>query len=184
MTGTWKDMDRSQRRAAERAFDALATVDSLTETATEAGQSRAVGFSDLYTYANGPSGPRDGEVRAAVLKDPRLRRNLDRLLARQSVCHFARAAAASSGDVDSREGEGFRLRIRRSKAVETQCYVIIEIEPGFETMPSALFAKTSAGAIDKYPLPEAQGGTIQILTDEDSDLVRSLRDPHTEVYLR
>ncbi len=186
MTGTWKDMSRGRRRLAEKTFEVLSVMDDLLEAEDTGhrGAAREVGFSDLFAYASGASAARDQDVRLALIRNPRLRRDLDRLLAKVSVCHFPRAAAASSGDVDTREGDGFKLRVRRSKAVETQCYVIIDIDPTFDATPTALFVKSRDGGIEKYALPELQDGTIQMLVDAESDLVQNLRDAGTEVYLR
>ncbi len=178
----WKDMTRTQRRTAEATFAALSSVDSLLDRDESDGG--AIGFADLRAFVSAAPGLRDQDVRLALMRDPRLRRDLDRLLAKTAVVHFPRAAAASSGDVEVREGEGFRLRIRRSQAVSGQCYVIIEMEPEGLPMPTALFVKTAAGALDKHLLPDAQDRVIQLLVDEESDLVAGLRDPHTEVYLR
>lgn len=183
MMGNWKDMNDRERKAAERVFDALSTMDWLTGPDGRA-KSETVSFTELWAFVHDGAGARDREVRVALMRNPRLRRDFDRLMADTAVCHFPRAAAASDGAVDERECDGFSLRIRVSKAVETQCYVIIRIDPGFEATPTSLFATRTDGEIVKQTLPEIQDGTIQILADVDSDLVCALREPGTEVHLR
>ena len=181
---TWNDLSKRQRQAAESAFDALETLDAVTAQPPEEGMFASVGFSDVYAFANGVGGAKDQDVRLALLRQPKLRQAFDAYLDKTAVCHFQRVAAASSGDVESREADGFKIRLKRSKAVESQCYVMIDVDPTLGIEPRALFVKSIDGGIEKVVLPEDGGCTFQILSDWDSDLVRALRDVKTEVYLR
>ena len=166
------------------AFDALSTTDMITDRsdASEVG-TRKIGFSDLYSFATCLDGVIDEELERALEQDDRLRGDLDRLLDRTAVYLFPRLAAASSGKVDHRGGEGFLIRLEQSRAEKTQTYVIIELAPDLPEAPKVLFLRSAPDSYIKYPLPAAHDGVIQVLAEEDSNLVRALRKVDTEVSL-
>lgn len=181
---TWKTLTREQKAAAEQLFDALATLDVLTDADAERASSASVAFSDLYAFATQPGRAMDESMRRALARDSRLREGLERILDKTAVYHFPRVAAASAGAVESRDGEGFTIRLRISRAENTQTYVMIEIADGRDETPNTLIVRGPDGDYGKYPLPAAQDGVIQILADTDSDLVQALRDVDTEVFIR
>ena len=49
---------------------------------------------------------------------------------------------------------------------------------------SQLWTKKAMSWLRKQRLPEARGNTIQLLTEANSELVRALEDPQSEVFLR
>ena len=184
MMGTWKTFTPRQKAVTEKAFEALSTLDALTEWGEAGGEKpRQIGFSDLFAYVTGPERAMDGELRRALGRDARLGVALDRLLDKVSLYHIPRLAAASSGLVESREGEGFRIRLRPSRSVASQTYVIIELFDPLAEPPKTMFLCTSSNQYGKYPLPAAQDGIIQILAETDSELVKSLGEVDTEVFL-
>ena len=185
MTRAWKTLEPRRKAVAERVFDALSSLDTLTER-ENAGETaeRKVGFAELYAFATRSDLPMGEELKRALDESETLRRDLDALLERTAVYHFPRVAAASSGGVESREGEGFSLRIRPSRAATGQSYVIIEMADDAADAPKTLFVCGADQQYGKYPLPDAQNGVIQLLVDSDSALVQALRDVHTEVFIR
>jgi hypothetical protein len=185
MMGTWESFTQGQKALAEKVFDALSSLDEVTRPREEgATAAETVGFADLFAYATEPDSVMDDPLQRALAESPRLRDDLDHLLSRNAIYRFPRAAAASSGAVESREGEGFRIQLRASRAVESQVYVIIELADQSAEPPKTIHLAEPEDRYSKYALPEAQGGTIQMLVEADSPLVAALRDVHTDVYLR
>ena len=181
--GTWNTMTPRQKEAAAEIFDALSTLDTLCDRHAETAEgTRKVGFSDLYAFATGDR-MMDADLRRALENDPRLGEDLNHLLDKVALCHFPRAAAASSGSVESREEEGFKIRLKQSRAVASQTHVIIELADEQAT-PKTLFLCGPKPRYEKVELPEPQDGIIQLLAESDSDLVLGLGDIQMEVFLR
>lgn len=181
---TWKSMKPAQKAVAGQVFDALSTLDTLTDKDGTGEEAKGVGFSELYSFATDPVRIMDNRLRTALSGNPRLREDLDRILDNTAIYHFPMVAAASSGEVESRDGEGFTIKLRQSRAESSQTYVMIELDETNKAQPSTLFVRDAENDYGKYPLPEPQGGVIQLLVESDSDLVKALRDVHTEVFIR
>ena len=184
MMATWKTLNAEQKAVAERLFDALSTLDALSDPSERAEASRGVAFADLYAYATEPERGMDDRLQRALASDSKLRADLERILDNTTLYRFPRVAAASAGEIDRREGEGFTIRLRRSRAAENQVYIIIEVQDAGRETPATLFICGAGHAYGKFPLPPAQDGVIQLLSEDDSDLVKALRDVHTEVFIR
>jgi len=181
---TWKSLKPAQREAAGQVFDALSTLDTLVDRSDAEQVGGSIGFSDIFAFATDPRREMDNRLREALLSNPRLRRDLDRMLANRPVYRFRRVAAASSGEVDSREGDGFSIRLRSSRADPRHTFVNIELAAGTDKMPTMLFVCRDGQDYIKQALPEPQDGVIQLLIETDSDLVNALRDIQTEVFIR
>ncbi len=181
MTKSWEALNPHQQAAAHGAFDALATLDALADL-EDAGRVAPVGFTDIYDYVVDDRPDREARVAVALERSPGLRADAERLLRKSALHHFPRAAAASSGPITQRQGNGFSLRLRPSRANPAHVYVIIEIAPN--KAPVALFVCGDGRRYQKHALPEARDGTIQILAEAESDLIRALSDTATEVFLR
>ena len=186
MTDAWKSLTPTQKRAAEEAFATLSAFDDLTAGAKakdEEGAESPIGFGDVYAFATGLEQPTQA-LREALLRDRRLRSALDRLLDKTALYRFPKVAAASSGVVEGREGENYRIRLKVSKAAPRQTYVIIELQDPASIPPSAILLSKPGGEYDVHPLPAPDDGVIQILADSDSALLTALRNVDTEVSLR
>lgn len=195
MTKTWQTFTPRQKAVARTVFDAMVTMDAMKAVdealplpaAAPAGagsRERRVGLAELHAFATRRGGAEDDAILAALARDGTLRETFRRLLANISLAVMPRVAAASSGGVDSREGDNFLMTFKFSRADPSQVYVTIRMTaPGLEA-PESLFIVGGASVPVKHPLPEVQDGIIQILAEADSDLVRALRDTATEVFLR
>lgn len=182
---TWKSLKPEQRKAAEHVFDALSNLDALAERAdADEDDAKGIGFPDIYAFATDPKREMDNTLRAALLRNPRLRRDLERMLANRPVYRFRRVAAASSGAVDGREGDGFSIRLRASRADPRHTFISIELAPGTPRSPGMLFVSLNGEEFIKHSLPEPQDGVIQLLVETNSELVNALRDVQAEVFIR
>ncbi len=185
MTGTWETLTPRQQDAARQAFAALGALDRLDQAGRErSAGARRVGFSDLYAFATEPERAMTPALARALGADARLRDDLERLLVKTARYRSPRLAAASSGPVVHRQGTGFTIDLRPSRAEASQVYVIIELDDIVPGLPRILFVTGRRDRLLKHPLPAAQGNTIQLLAEADSDLIQALRDPGSEVFLR
>ncbi len=185
MTGTWNTLTERRRTLAECAFGALSTLDEITAAKRSRGTGeRQVGFGDIYAYVNEPGRPMNARLSEALEADAGLREDLLRLLTKTAGYRCPRSAAAGTKVLESRQGQGFIIRLRPSRAEPSQVYVVIELlDPAAET-PKALFIAEHRDGLLKHALPEARGGMVQLLAETESDLVRALRNPGSEVFLR
>lgn len=185
MTTAWKDLDRTAQQAVEDNYVALGDYDALMRTQSADGEAQeAVGFAALYVYATDPQAPMTEALRSALAADADLRADLDMLLSRHAVYRFPTVAAASSGTIEERSGDGFHLRWLASPVVDGEVYVILEVDRSWEVVPQVLVVRTPDGVPLKQVLPEAVDGTIQFLAGADSDLVCALRDATSELFLQ
>jgi hypothetical protein len=117
-------------------------------------------------------------------RDPALRADLHRLLEKTAVSYLPQVAAASSGTIKVREGQGCLIRFEASRAEPSQTFVVIELTNPETPVPGHLFVCDAENHCLKYPLPPASDGAIQILLEQGSDLLDRLLDIDTEVFLR
>lgn len=185
----WNALNDEEKAAAEKAFGALITLDDLRRRRIARGEQNAaldmrpVGFSDLYAYAMGRGGIGERDIKQAMLRNPALRGQLGSLLRRVSIYRAPQVAAASSGEIDRREGEGFVIRLKVSRADPEQTYVIIELAHPEGRVPHHLFL-FGEHETSRFDLPEVQEGIMQILAASTSPLVSGLKDIKREVFLR
>ncbi len=190
MTKTWRKLSEAQRAAAEQAFDAMMTTDALMGVdkafearAEEPEAKRRFGFADLHAFVTRRESAKDAAIQAELARDGGLRATFRRLLSNLSMAAMSPVAAASSGALESRECEGFRIDLKPSKADAAQVYVTIrQTSPGL-IPPDTLFIIKDAPGQVKFPLPDALDGDIQLVAEETSDLVKGVRDKNSEIYL-
>jgi hypothetical protein len=190
---SWRDLTPRQRGTVAAAADALARADTLPDPGeVRVPEADVVALrprmAELYAYAAGQANAacrrrveRASRVSAQVAAD------LNRLLTRTALDRAPRAAAASGGALDERQGERFVLLIRRSAARPEQAYVVLRLDDPdawASTPPTTLLVRTGEGALYSRDLPEASEGTVQFLEPADGDLVAALGDPASEIYLR
>jgi hypothetical protein len=161
-------------------LDAADLAERLLE---DEGQTVAIGFAEIHAYATRPDhNPSDALLRA-LDSNSRVRRDFETLLKNVSAYWMPQVAAASSGEISTREIDGCRMTFRASKADEAQIFIIIEFTDK-SARPNALFVCGQDKPMSKVDLPDARDGRIQLLLDADSDIVKGLRDFATEVFLR
>ena len=170
---------------AERIFQVLSVLDELAKIGHEpADQPTRISISELYRHARDP----DANVTPALLQaledDVGLRADFTRMVGKNAICGFPIAAAASSGEIVTREGAGFRITLRKSRAEPSHVYIIIDLAECDGAPPFHLFVLGEEIRYCKHSLPSPHGGTIQILAEDGSDLVRALGNHQSEVFLR
>lgn len=170
---------------AERIFLALSALDHLSDINSDRMEkSGQVGIGELYRHVRDPEAPVTPALLDALENNVQLRADFSRLVAKKSRCRFPIAAAASSGGVSHREGDGFQITLRKSRAEPSQIYIIIDLSAHDEAPPSHLFVLGEEVRYCKQQLPLPLDGTIQILAEDGSDIVRALEDHQSEVFLR
>jgi hypothetical protein len=181
---SWSDLEARQGRGVATAFEALTTLDALSRAMADGTPARPIAFRDLVAWLKGPPVALSIAYKQALLADQSLRRDFDRLLARTAGWRCERAAAASSGLLEVREGKGFRVRLKPSRGPGGQVYLLIEFTGEVpDTPPQSMLVKGPEGECIVRGLPELQDGTAQILCAEEDELLRLMRDPKTEIFL-
>jgi hypothetical protein len=172
------------RNISQRLFDILTNLDDLTRVSGEDSRSGKIAISRLYAYATGSEDSEDPELERELERNPALRADLHRLLEKTAVSYLPKVAAASSGAIQFREGQGCRIRFEASRAEPSQTFVMIELTDWETPAPGHLFVCDAENHCLKYPLPPVRDGAIQILLEQGSDLLDRLLDIDTEVFLR
>ena len=126
---------------AEEVVEALSLLDALDEPAA----AKPVSFAELYAYATDPGRRARPQLLDALAASPRLRADLQRLLSNTAVFSLPQVAAASSGVIERREGDGCRIEFRASRADPGQVYVIINLDERTPKTPSTLIIYGSEG---------------------------------------
>jgi hypothetical protein len=181
----WDSLNKDQKARAEETFDALSTLNELRmHLAPTGNHSRRISFDDLYKYVTGTRQLDQTELSLALSQDKKLSAGFDRLLHIEALYYMPQAAAASSDEITEREGEGFVIRLKPSRATPDQIYIIIEFKNLDAKHPSRLFIMPVSGKCSKLDLSEGSNNVLQIVAESSSDLVINLRDPGTEFFLR
>lgn len=144
----------------------------------------AVSFHEIYQFATDPDATAGPVLSLALATSDRVRADLHRLLCRTAPMQPTARAAASSGAITTRQGSGFEMTLRESRADRGQIYLIIRLGEFSQPSPTTLFVINHGAACRKVPLPAPSDGVIQMLLDVTSDLAASLCDPKTDVFLR
>lgn len=172
-----------RRALAERLFATIYGARQLRSGSYSPPDRLRVPLSRLFDYATDVARDDDPEIAASLKSDPFLAQDLKRLLQQTAMRQLPRVAAASTALVPTREGAGCRIRLMPSKADPSQVYVVIEIlDSG--AAPPALFVCDAEDRCQRFPLPPAKDGVVQMLVAADSELVKALSDVKTEVFMR
>jgi hypothetical protein len=166
---------------AETIFKALDGYDHLNGLYGQA--NLKVSFSELYAYAHDAALSPSETLKHALSSDLRTRRDLNRLIKRQAIAFMPRAAAASSGDIHVREGDGFKITLKTSQADTDQVYVIIESFDR-DDAPTLLFIQNEDMGVLRLNIDGFYDGEAQILLFAQDDVVKALRNHASEVILR
>lgn len=187
MTPIWSGLSARQQALVRAAAGALLDLDALARPELEPERAEArqpVTARDLHAWLqDAESAVPPLRLRLALAASPRLRLDLEHLVKRSAHWRAPRAAAASSGRLDGRDGDGFRIRLTPSRAAGHQVYVLIALTGELRRIPTTLVIRSAAGEYVKRALPGPQSGVIQLLAEEADEVVRLLRDPKSELYL-
>ncbi len=139
----WHQFNSREQALAEALFITRSILDGGTgETEPE----RKVSFNELYQQATQPDQALTSELQQALSSDKKLRDGFHLILQRTAHYHLPRAAAASTGPFTVREIEGFRIRLKPSRAEPEQIYVIIELPQDFTFVPQTLLIYEESGS--------------------------------------
>ena len=155
----------------------------LTNQVLASAENATVSFAEIYAYATNSEIVPSARLLQALSEDGRVRRDFDALLRNTSQYFLPQVAAASSGDVSTREIDGCKITFRSSRADADQIFVIIKLGD-HDTRPGSLFICPEGRPTEKVALPAPRSGRIQLLFDTDSPILRGLRNIDTEVFLR
>ncbi|WP_460018353.1 hypothetical protein [Magnetospira thiophila] len=139
-------------------------------------------FADLYAYVAGGDPVMAPGLARALAVDARLQADLRALVADMAVYRADRVAAASSGGVTQRRGDGFTLDLRPSRSGDGQVYGLITLVEA-QKVPRVLFVQPQDGPPMKALLPEAARGRVQVMFEPEDPILAALQDPASEVYL-
>jgi hypothetical protein len=168
----------------DRAREVFAESAILESMHRPAGSGRArPSASALYAAATQGDGAAGGE--GWLAGHPPARRVHAHMLAQTALFGFAPLRAASSAALSERHGEGCRIRIERSRAEPDQFYVVVQLlgTPPSGRMPASLILCDRDDHCRRFPLPAMRDGIAQLIADADSDLMRLIDDPRTQVFL-
>ena len=185
MSWRWGMMGEAERAPMAQRFAADLAADELASgEAPAAAAERPLRFDELYTAAVDPIGALGKRLLEEMAEDAASRAVFEAVLQDRALCWFPAAAAASGGDLDMREEDGFRIWVRPSSAGGDQVYVLIRATEGRTGTPSALVALPPEGPPASAALPEAIDGVYQLIERADSALVRAIRDSASKLALR
>jgi len=174
-------MNAKSNKDGEQIFKALDAFDTIIHPTQDT--PTKVSFSELYAYANDANHVASKALQSALGHDLSLRRDLKRLLDKQAIVHMPRAAAASTGDIDQREADGFKLTLKPSKADEDQVYLLIGAIDRDES-PTLMFVQDVDGPVHRLVIEDFYEGEAQILLQRNDDIVKALRKAQSDVILR
>jgi len=180
----WNDVAQGQRDAVAAAFEQRSiSADLAQHVFDQEGLKRRLGFDDLYKFFNGNMHIDAVDLERALGANARLMQSYEKLLNKHSLYHLPRAAAAASGELEERVGDGFSIRVKPSLSKPDQIYMLIELADPDESSATKLVLKSSQGKYHHEILPEGADGVVQLVTDSGSDLMRYFQDPGSEVFL-
>ena len=148
--------------------------------------SSRISFAHLMCYLEGAESVNRDEIELALGSHLPLRRMFNDLLAKRAVATLAREARADDGSaIQTRQGEGFSVLFRESKASPDQVFVILKLATD-HTVPHGrellLVAQCDEATISlKFPVPDDDRSQL-ILLDTD-DRLHLLRNPDSALYL-
>lgn len=178
----WADRTPEERDRLARAFAGLHGADTMLDPGF--GPAVPAAMSALFRAATDPATPLPAGLVGRMAADPALRADFDRLLARVARYRMPRAAAAGTGALDRRAGDGVTLRLRPSSARPDQVHVLIDLpDTGPEDSPTVLIVRDGSGRVWKHGLGEPVEGIVRLLLAADDPCVTALGDPATEIDL-
>ncbi len=167
------------KEAAQAEFRALSQAQDLMDA-----QGGGIAPSRLWGYAQGNLQGDVNDVERALDQNPAMRKVYRNMLRGAAMFVLPEAMAAADADtLPERTGQGCKLSLKPSRAEESQLYLIVELADTSKT-PKALVVSSEDDRTHQMNLPPSRDGIIQVIVEKNSDIVRLLKDPKSEAYLR
>ena len=167
--------------AAQAAFVQLSVANDLMAAAADPSTPPTIAFGRLYEYAKGRDPARDPEVARAIGSEVSVWRQFRAIAVRLGSFGEAAAAAAAT-HLSDRDGIGWRIQLKPSRAKPGQTYLVFEWSDLGLPPPRTLYVYGAEAAPPlSCDLGEPHEGKIQKVLLEDSEIVRALRDPASRV---
>ncbi|MGB2167494.1 MAG: hypothetical protein ACPH3M_09730 [Candidatus Puniceispirillales bacterium] len=140
---------------------------------------------DLHRLWQAANGQADDDFLNQISQNFTARRQFKAILSQKANAYQAQQAAASSIS-DQRSGEDFDVRITPSSSQDGLVYVqLIFHHPITEQNDDMqMLISHCNGIFRQKPLTSAQDQRIQILLHHDDPMLKDLRDPETELYIK
>lgn len=144
-----------------------------TDDADERDGPRVAGM-DIWRAAVRGEAEALARVGAAARVDPGTARAFARSMREVARASFPALRAADSGSVSVREADGWTIELRRSESRAGRVFVVVHVPAG---RPAPAYIHATIGEIAVIaPLPAAQDGIVQLMTDESDPLVAAIGD--------
>ena len=178
MNGNQNAMDFGQT---ESVFIALKALQGIHQCEAEL----PVLLADVVHYLQGGE-RRKQQIERAISSDLRVRKQYRMLLQHMRVATAAREALAQDvAELDVRQGDGFRILFRRSRADAGQTYVILELDAHSDLSPDVdymLLAEDEHTVVRLLFVAPDAGRSQTILPSDDGQLA-TLKKPDVELSL-
>jgi hypothetical protein len=180
----YKIIDEKQIDSKREYFSDLNAMDELLDEAANSGIEASVSPGELYAFALGGLAANADKVQRALQDNANIRAVFQDFLQKVSEFHVPQAIAASTADVDVREGAECKISIEPSQANPDQVYVIVELTGSRDGQPKAMHLMGAGNSYLHVALPEFHDGIAQLIEERTSEIVALLRNPDTEVFLK
>ncbi|MDG2034160.1 MAG: hypothetical protein P8J29_09500, partial [Rhodospirillales bacterium] len=178
----WQNCTAKQRDAVFKEYEQRALVDELeSNVLTKDAKQGSLSLGDVYKFVTGRLFIDTSELNARLKYNSLLKDHFSNLLDQMNLYHSPRLAAASSGIMDTREGDDFKLKIMTSLSDPDQIFVTIELYHTKSRNPSNLIVKSSQDNFHTVELQEFESNIYQIIEEAGNSLISALRDPGSEV---
>ena len=175
----------------EACFIKLQTIRALYRQANQEENRNKVSLRDLGLWFYQPGGERDILVKKALETDLGLYACYRRLRDYSSKVIIPKSAMASSHKVERRDGDGFRVFMKPSRANPDQIYVILECDESTgiadEQEIILLIELEGAARENGFPMrmtfPPVSGGRTSLLLSRSNPVLDRLSDDDCEIRM-
>lgn len=188
MPTTFSNLPKPVQDLVAETFDALGEAEGWVSEGLGQGANaqKTIRYAELYDFAVDPGADRDGRIRAELRRNSRLARNFAALLDRLDALSMPALAAAAAGAIMERvdEATGIRLRLIESAAATREVHLVIDTGDGAAASIRMLYVLARDGGCETLELDEADGGLIHMLLERDSEVLKRLMEPSTELKFK
>jgi hypothetical protein len=140
---------------------------------------------DLHRLWQAANGQADDSVLHDISQNLTARRQFKAILSQKASAYQPQQAAASS-DSNIRNGADFDVRITPSSSQDGLVYVqlIFHQKASQQDTDKQMLISHCHGIFRQKPLTAVQDQRIQILLHHDDPMLKDLKDPETELYIK